>query len=441
MQETNKQNAQIDVFDIEEIVSSIWHRRYRVLLSFIAGGMIGVALAISIPDKYASKALIEIEDSVPAASSNPLASVLSESKNTAATQVAIIESKSITVSAIENSSFKFHIYESRLQSALNFINNKLAGHRDFYDPAASPIRVQEFTLPTYWIDEKFSLVVINSDSFTITAPDGKTVSGSFGERTKGGNETYFTIERGGARAGERYSLKVLSEPEALQSFSNRFSGQEIGNTGLLSLSFTAESPEQALSSLKSLLDQFIESDREHAIKTAQDRLDYIESEIPTAVKAMDDAEDALTRFQKDSQVVSIEYETEALLRQVSQIELLLREAQIPKEQERLEGIREELFARLSTIPDNQQHIQNLTRDVEIAQTIYLELMKRVQELRVARASARGLVRVIDEPYAYPKPAGPKRAQITVLTALAVCMIYMGAIVVLHLRPTKVKPQV
>lgn len=436
MQKRTLYDSDVEIFDIAAVASALWRRRYGLLFTLVAGGILGVLFALSMPDKYQSNARIEIEDAPISPSSNPLLA-LAGGRNSAATQVAIIDSNSTKFAAIEKSDFLNRVYSTRTQQLQNRYNRFRTVSSDRLSElnvTNPPVIAKTLNVPQNWEDEAVAVSILTETRFVLNLPDGRTVEGQFGVPLTVDGQHNFTLERVSGQPGDKYSIMKYSLQQAMEHFTNNLSVEEIGKTGLISLSFVANSTDEALVSLEALLAEFISADTRHAVKTAQTRLDYIENEIPTAIQQIEIAENALNKFQKDAQTVNLEFETESLLRQVSQIELLLREDQIPKEKERLQGIRDELFSRLSTIPDSQQHIQNLTRDIEIAQTIYLELMKRVQELRVARASAHGTVRVIDQPYVYAKPIGPKRLQLAVLASLIVTMLHVLIIIIGNLAP-------
>jgi tyrosine-protein kinase Etk/Wzc len=67
-----------------------------------------------------------------------------------------------------------------------------------------------------------------------------------------------------------------------------------------------------------------------------------------------------------------------------------------------------LNQRVSSMPKTQQEILRLSRDVESGQAVYMQLLNRQQELNIAKSSAIGNVRIIDNAITQPKPVKPKR---------------------------------
>src|SRR5690606_7647553 len=65
----------------------------------------------------------------------------------------------------------------------------------------------------------------------------------------------------------------------------------------------------------------------------------------------------------------------------------------------LQAEKGQLQARMNRLPDIQQGLFRLTRDVEVTNRTYTNLLDQAQQLDIARASAIGNVRVIDRPSA------------------------------------------
>lgn len=60
------------------------------------------------------------------------------------------------------------------------------------------------------------------------------------------------------------------------------------------------------------------------------------------------------------------------------------------------------------MPSTQQEVLRLSRDVESGRAVYLQLLNRQQELSIAKSSAIGNVRIVDDSITDPKPIKPKK---------------------------------
>lgn len=69
--------------------------------------------------------------------------------------------------------------------------------------------------------------------------------------------------------------------------------------------------------------------------------------------------------------------------------------------------RERINHQVQKLPKTQREILRMTRDVEVNQQIYVQLLNKVQELNVIKAGTVGNVRILDNAQAYAQPVKPK----------------------------------
>ncbi|HDY7187304.1 TPA: tyrosine-protein kinase, partial [Klebsiella pneumoniae] len=74
----------------------------------------------------------------------------------------------------------------------------------------------------------------------------------------------------------------------------------------------------------------------------------------------------------------------------------------------LQDEKAKLNERVSAMPKTQQEILRLSRDVDSGQAVYMQLLNRQQELSIAKSSAIGNVRIVDNAVTQPKPVKPKK---------------------------------
>lgn len=77
----------------------------------------------------------------------------------------------------------------------------------------------------------------------------------------------------------------------------------------------------------------------------------------------------------------------------------------------LQDEKTKLNKRVSAMPETQQEVLRLSRDVESGRIVYMQLLNRQQELNIAKSSAIGNVRIIDNAVTQPKPVKPKKVLI------------------------------
>ena len=69
---------------------------------------------------------------------------------------------------------------------------------------------------------------------------------------------------------------------------------------------------------------------------------------------------------------------------------------------------EQINDQVGDLPETQQEVLRLARDVEVSQEIYVQLLNRMQELNVLKAGTVGNVRILDEAVTNPEAVAPKK---------------------------------
>ncbi len=80
------------------------------------------------------------------------------------------------------------------------------------------------------------------------------------------------------------------------------------------------------------------------------------------------------------------------------------------------------------MPATQQEVVRLSRDVDSGQQVYMQLLTRQQELNIAKASAIGNARIVDEAVTEPKPVKPNK--ILVVLAGAIIGLFISVLLVI-----------
>ncbi len=93
----------------------------------------------------------------------------------------------------------------------------------------------------------------------------------------------------------------------------------------------------------------------------------------------------------------------------------------------LQEEKSKLNKRVSSMPETQQEILRLSRDVESGRAVYMQLLNRQQELSIAKSSAIGNVRIIDEAVTNPKPVKPKKVLIVLVGIVIGAVLSIGII--------------
>lgn len=219
-------------------------------------------------------------------------------------------------------------------------------------------------------------------------------------------------------------------------------------TGVLSLSITGTSPFKNQKTLEAIIQRYLRQNVERVSAEAQNSLEFLEAQLPEVKTEVELAESRLNRYRLENQTVDLTLETQAVLKQAVTIdtELAQLDIQIQQMSQRytashpimielanqrkfLEERKKAFICETENLPQTQQEVLRLARDVEVNTLVYTEILNKAQEQKIVRASAVGNVRILDHALSAIKPVKPKKALIAVLATLLGGMLGMGLVFV------------
>ncbi|HDZ2771736.1 TPA: polysaccharide biosynthesis tyrosine autokinase, partial [Klebsiella pneumoniae] len=204
--------------------------------------------------------------------------------------------------------------------------------------------------------------------------------------------------------------------------------------------------------IKVILDRITENYLEQNIErqAAQDAksLEFLNQQLPKVRGELDIAEDKLNAYRRKSDSVDLSLEAKSVLEQIVNVdnqlnELTFKESEISQlytrehptykslmeKRKTLLDEKSKLNKRVSAMPETQQEILRLSRDVESGRAVYMQLLNRQQELNIAKSSAIGNVRIIDDAITQPKPVKPKKVLVVIIGLVLGFMISVGLVLI------------
>ena len=247
--------------------------------------------------------------------------------------------------------------------------------------------------------------------------------------------------------GTTFTIDYISWLDAITSLQSSFSVVDLGkDTGMLSLTLTGNDQDSIKKILRSISDNYLAQNIE--LQAAQDSksLQFLNQELPQVRSQLDSAEDRLSSYRKRSDSVDLNLQARSTLDQVVNVDnqlnqLTFREAEVSQlftkdhptykalleKRKTLQQEKEKLNQQVSRMPSTQQEVLRLSRDVESGRAVYMQLLNRQQELNIAKNSAIGNVRIIDEALTEPKPVKPKKVLVVLIGIVLGGFISIGLV--------------
>ena len=170
-------------------------------------------------------------------------------------------------------------------------------------------------------------------------------------------------------------------------------------------------------------------------------LEFIEKQLPITKDSLKDAEDKLNEFRHKNATLDLSLEAQSVMQNLTKIESELtsvdtKEAEISElftkdhpsyqalieKKKVLQKAKDELIKRVASMPQLQQDVIRLTRDVEIEQQVYMQLLNKQQEFSIMKASNAGRVRIVDAAVTLEEPIKPKKPLVLMLLSVGLAAL-------------------
>ncbi len=289
------------------------------------------------------------------------------------------------------------------------------------------IQVDSLDVPDSALDGELWLTAGEDGAFTIVDQDDRLVlEGKAGARATGQGYSAF-IAQLKARPGTQFLLMKLSAETAIDNLRRNYSVKERGKkSGVLELSMVGQKPAQIALILDDIMNTYVRQNVERRSAEAEKTLKFLDTQLPALKTQVDSAEAAYNSYRQSRGSLDLSLETQGILKSLVEVEnaaVLLKQERdelrqnftpehpriqaVDNKLARLNERRKQFEADVSRLPDTQQTVLRLARDVEVSNRLYTELLNTAQQLRVSKAGTVGDVRVIDTAAVGREPVGAK----------------------------------
>ncbi|MGR5231444.1 polysaccharide biosynthesis tyrosine autokinase [Vibrio rotiferianus] len=433
-----------DEIDLGKLFGILLDAKWLIIGVTLVFATLGIAIALLSTPIYKADALIQIEQK----SSGGISAMVGDmgelfaAESSATTEIEIIKSRMILGDTVD----KFNLTTIATPDYLPFIGKGLArinGTQDY-------ISVSTFEMPRTAQIYKHQLVVTDAEkgSFDLMIEDQIVLSGVVGQ----------TIEMNGYRIKVReliaqnedsFSIGKISKLDAINRLASQLSISERGaKTGIVSLSIEGEYPERNQQILNNVVQNYFLQNVRRNSAEAEQSLNFLKDHLPEIKEKLTGSEDVLNRFRQENESIDLNLEAQSTLKVMVALEaqlneLTFKESEISQKftqdhpaykslldkRQTLLQEKARLNRQVQKLPKTQREVLRMTRDVEVNQQIYIQLLNKVQELNIIKAGTVGNVRIIDSAQSYAIPVKPKKPLIVVLATLLGGMVAVAFVLV------------
>ncbi|EPK0738429.1 polysaccharide biosynthesis tyrosine autokinase [Klebsiella aerogenes] len=433
--QSNPISSKNDEIDLGKIIGTLIDDKW--LITSIIGVFTAVSLIYTVVAQpiYRSDALVQVEKS-PGVSSiiDGASDLFPQSDPTSATEIEIIKSRMVIGKAINDLGLENEITRKNTP-IIGGLWDRITGQRE------NNISVELFKVPEKELDKKFFLSFTKGDEYILNDGERDVLKGKIGKISYN-NKYSLLITSGTVSDGDEYTL---IKRHFLTTYNNLLTNFDVSDkgkdTGVLGMTYDNSDPEFASKVLNSITENYLLQNINRKTEQAQKSLDFLNNQLPKVRAQLDEYEQKLNGFRRESSSVDLSLEAKSLLDNLVQLDaqinqLTFKETDIAQlftkdhpsykalleKKAILEKEKLRLSKEVSQLPMTQQEIIRLSRDVDVQQQVYLQMLNKQQELGVLKASAIGYVRIIDQAMTRLSPVEPRKVIIVLLG------IFLGALV-------------
>ncbi|HBR3941066.1 TPA: polysaccharide biosynthesis tyrosine autokinase [Klebsiella pneumoniae] len=430
-----------DEIDLGRLIGEfIDHRKLIISVSSLFT-LLALLYAIFATPIYQADALIQVEQKQANAILSNLSQMLPDSQPQSAPEIALLQSRMILGKTVDDLNLQTRI-KQKYFPLIGRGFSRLSGEK------SGIVTISRLYLPDNGKDESDLLLTVKDSNHYIISNDDFEIEGKVGELLdeKGISLKVDAID---AIPNTQFIITYVSRLKAITDLQEKLAVNDQGkDTGILTISMTGDNPQLIEKIVDSISENYLAQNI--ARQAAQDAksLEFLSKQLPQVRSDLDQAEDKLNQYRRQSDSVDLSLEAKSVLDQIVNVdnqlnELTFRESEISQlytkehptykalmeKRKTLQDEKLKLNKRVSAMPETQQEILRLSRDVESGRAVYMQLLNRQQELNIAKSSAIGNVRIIDNAVTQPKPVKPKKI-IIVLIGIFLGIVVSAGIVLL-----------
>lgn len=437
---------QDDKLEWERLIGPLWDNRWRILLVTGVAGILGCAYALMATPIYQATALVQVEKQLSGDSllRETLDSSIGSIGQNSATQdeVSLAKSRYVIGKTVDDLGLTVRISPDYFPLFGKGIA-RLSGE------TPPVLRIAEMKTPAAMQGQELTLTVGDKQRYSLSYDGKNLLNGVVGQPLQQGDWA-INVAALDALPGTTFTVVNVPRQRAVDDLRNILDVAPGGKeSGIMTFSLAGEDPQRAEAVLKSITDNYLQQNVDRKTEEAQRMLAFLHEQLPRTQTSLNNAENQLNQFRQQNDSVDLSLEAKSVLDTQVQLEgqlneLTFKEAEISKLYTRvhpayrallekratLEAEKARLGKQVQTLPKTQQEILRLTRDVQVDQQVYMQLMNKQQELSISKAGTVGNIRIIDEAETGLRPVQPQKVMI-VFFALLLGGVLSASVVVLR----------
>ncbi len=437
--------------------------RYRWTFLIVAATILGVGMLYAYLARpvYRADILVQVEDTNGGTTASKLAANISpvfDVKPAATAEIELLRSRMVVGKAVDTLHLDIEAtprYFPLVGASIASYNKELSTPGLFglggFAWGSESIVVERLDVPAQMEDRRMVVTALGDGKYSLAfASSDKTAEGQVGHpltvATASGTVS-LEISRLDGRPGARFYVRRLPRGAAIANLQDQLLIGERGKqSGVIGVALEGTSPANTSAILNEIGNEYVEQNLRRKAAEAEKSVNFLESQLPQLKQQMEASESRYNAMRNQRGTIDLSEESKLILSQSVQIQTKMQELRQKRQEliarftanhptieildNQIAGLNAQLngvTGKIQKLPDVEQNVVRLMRDVKVSTELYQSLLNDVQQLRLVKASKVGTARLIDNADVPIKPVRPNRGLIAgTSTALA---IIMGLLVV------------
>ncbi|MCY1273733.1 Tyrosine-protein kinase wzc [compost metagenome] len=433
-----------------------------LIASVTAGFMaVGVAYALLATPIYRSNAIVQVEQKKAAIPGLSDMSEMFGGESAAVTEIELIKSRAIIGKAVDNLHLNIIAEPKRFPLIGNFLARRFAPETagevaaplfglNSYGWGGEELEIFQLDVPEALLEKNLKLVAGENGNFVLLDDEDNTLLQGEAGHPYEQNGVTIQVEKLNANPGTEFDVVRERRMTTILKYQEDLDVSERGKeSGIIAMALENDDPARAIQVLDEISKLYVRQNVERTSAEAASSLEFLRGQLPEVRRDLEKSENALNAYQTQSKSVDISLETKAILDQIVALdtsisELKLQQAEMDRKFTRqhpayqalikqigeLSAKQNGLSKKIEGLPETQQELLRLTRDVQVGTEIYTQLLNKAQELDVMRAGAVGNVRVIDTADVdVTQPVKPKKPLIVLIATMLGLFVAVALVLV------------
>ncbi|WP_431311460.1 polysaccharide biosynthesis tyrosine autokinase [Paraburkholderia aromaticivorans] len=289
--------------------------------------------------------------------------------------------------------------------------------------------IPSLKVPSYLEEKPLELTALDKGQYELRIPNGYLLlRGETGKSMATADGLSITVQELVARPGTRFTVTHHNTLDAIDGLRRQLKIAEVTkDTGIVQISFASKDRGLTADVANAVAQQYIASSVSSRQLNDTKTLEFIQGELPRLRHDLTSTEQALSDYQSSTETMRPTTEAQSYLQGSIELQQRMSALQLQRTQAtsiftpdsqqvktidaqltQLADAKRAFDSRFISMPTSERRNAELTRDAKVAETIYLGMVSKAEELSVRRASATGGAHIVDEAMQPYRPVKPNR---------------------------------